>query len=131
MTKSRNSAASVNAPLALLYGTFLLAALGCVTAGVVGLRAYRAVTVRQPNAYAMQSAGQLIVEHLRLHSGARPRGWAELGDTCETTGTRILGADADAEIEELKSRVEVDWTADPEPIRAETNRTSATAGSDR
>ena len=87
----------------VLCGALLLAVVGCVTAVAIGLRAYRAVTVRQPNAYAMQSAGQLIVEHLRHHSGAWPRSWAELRDTCATAGTMILGADADAEIEELSA----------------------------
>lgn len=80
---------------------------------VFGLHAYRSVSVRQPNAYAMQSAGQLIVEHMRLHSGAWPKSWAELRDTCATTGIRVVAADADAEIEELRRRVEIDWAVEP------------------
>lgn len=108
---------STRAERLLRYAVVFLAAAGCLTAGVLGLHAYRGMTVRQRNAYAMQSAGQLIVEHLRLHSGAWPRCWAELRDTCATTSTRILGAEADAEIEELKRLVEVDWTTDTERLR--------------
>ena len=100
-------------------------ALTLVVAGLlawIGFSTYRSVTVRKPNAYAMQSVGHLIVEHMRLHSGAWPRGWAELQDTCAKTGSRILATSAEAEIEELKGRVEVDWDVDPEGMRRSARR---------
>ncbi len=92
-----------------------IAVLGMAVAAAV--RVYRTVKVRQPEAHAMQSAGQLIVEHMRLHSGSWPRSWTDLRDTCEVTGTRILSTNADAEIAELMRRVKIDWTADPEHLR--------------
>jgi hypothetical protein len=78
-----------------------------------GYAIHRVITVRKPNAYAMQSAGQLILDHMRLHSGRWPGSWAELQDTCDATGHHILATNAEGEIEELKRRVVIDWAADP------------------
>jgi hypothetical protein len=101
----------------LVFGVFtMILVVGCLALWL-GFRAFTSVTVRQPDAYAMQSAGQLIVDHLRLHSGAWPRSWAELRDTCAETGMHIVSTNADSEIEELKKRIEIDWSADPESIR--------------
>src|SRR6185437_6704318 len=98
----------------LLFGAIALALLtGCLVLWV-GFSAVKSITVRQPNAYAMQSAGQLIVEHMRLHSGAWPRNWDDLRDTRQASRVQILSTNADAEIEELKRRVEIDWGADPQ-----------------
>jgi hypothetical protein len=101
----------------VIFGALILALLaGCIVVWF-GVRAYKSITVRQPNAYAMQSAGQLIVDHMRLHSGAWPRSWTDLRDTCAATGKQILSTNADSEIEELKKRVEIDWGADPKSLR--------------
>ena len=86
----------------------LLAGAVAVTS-VLGVRAYRVGMVRQSNAYAMQSAGQLIVEHMRLHPGAWPSNWAELRDTCAASNSGIFSTNADEEIAELKGRIEIDW----------------------
>lgn len=94
---------------------FVLTAL-CVVVWIC-FRTHQTITVRQPNAYAMQSAGQLIIEHLRLHSGAWPKSWDELRDTCAASKTMILANDAVTEIEKLKSRVEIDWNVDVETVR--------------
>jgi hypothetical protein len=99
---------------------FSASTLALVVAGVViwfGPGVYRSITVRQPNSYAMQSAGQLIIEHLRRHSGAWPKSWAELRETCAISGMQILAKTPDAEIAELKKRVEIDWSADPARLR--------------
>jgi hypothetical protein len=101
----------------LLVGASILMLAAGGVVGWFGIGVYKAMAVRQPNAYAMQSAGQLIVEHMRLHSGAWPKSWTELRDTCATSHLNILSPNADTEIEELRKRVEIDWSVNPELIR--------------
>jgi hypothetical protein len=59
----------------------------------------------------------LVIEHLRLHAGVWPKSWDELRATCADTGTMMLSTNADTEIEELRKRIEIDWSVDPERIR--------------
>jgi hypothetical protein len=65
----------------------------------------------------MQAVGELIVEHMRLHSGAWPRSWKDLQNTCAVIGRGVFSTNADAEIEKLKKLIDVDWAADPEALR--------------
>jgi hypothetical protein len=101
----------------LLCGAVFLSVVCASLALWFGVRAFKSVTVRQPNAYAMQAVGELIVEHMRLHSGAWPRSWKDLQNTCAVIGRGVFSTNADAEIEKLKKLIDVDWAADPEALR--------------
>lgn len=100
----------------LIGASILILATGGIV-GWFGFGAYKSMTVRPTNAYAMQSVGQLIVEHMRLHSGAWPKSWTELRDTCATSRLNTFSTNADTEIEELKKRIEIDWSMNPERFR--------------
>ncbi|MSR57560.1 MAG: hypothetical protein EXS05_07800 [Planctomycetaceae bacterium] len=53
---------------------------------------------------------EMVIEHLRLHNGAWPRQWTDLRepfDRCVERSGRSWSFD------DLRSRVDVDWEADP------------------
>jgi hypothetical protein len=65
-----------------------------------------------PDAYALQSTTQLIIEHLNRHQGAWPRSWDDLRSTLEVSRIGILSTNPAIEIEMLRRRVAIDWSVD-------------------
>ena len=57
-----------------------LAGGGILIAAILAFRLYLLIAVVTPVAYAMQSAGALVVEYLRRHGGELPQGWNDLRD---------------------------------------------------
>ncbi|HAU37543.1 MAG TPA: hypothetical protein DCX07_07465 [Phycisphaerales bacterium] len=95
--------------IATLILTLLLAAVLCAgTFFVIAIRHCLKITV--PNAYAVWWVADMVIEHMEANDGAWPSGWNDLRDDYEWCTKK---AGRSWTFEELRSRVEVDWSADP------------------
>ncbi|MBN9690044.1 MAG: hypothetical protein J0M24_07375 [Verrucomicrobia bacterium] len=79
------------------------------------------------NAYAVWWTADLVIEHLEKHEGSWPRNWEELRATHDLAYTGLASTNRSdgawvAEfrprdtIDELKERVEIDWSANPQEL---------------
>lgn len=93
----------------------------CVLA--FGVIAYSFLQIRSTihNSYAVWWVADMVVEHMEANSGEWPANWSDLRDDYETCVSR---SGRPWRFEELRSRVEVDWSADPQSLLADS------AGSD-
>lgn len=82
------------------------------------------------NAYAVWWTADLVIEHMEKNGGSWPRSWDELRATSDHAykgtvstnrdGTMIAEFRPRESIDELKRRVEINWSADPkELVKAE------------
>ena len=70
-----------------------------------------------PDAYAAWDTGILIIEYLETHEDQWPRSWEQLmtaSATLEKNGKHLRGGSS--VYGELRSRVSIDWNADPDAI---------------
>ena len=68
-----------------------------------------------PEAYAAWDAATLVIEYMDTHDGAWPRSWDELLTAAKTLpkdDRRIRGTP----IDQLSTRVRIDWDADPRKL---------------
>jgi hypothetical protein len=98
-----------------------------VTAVVIGLGwlGYSLFTTWRgiPDAYAAWDTGTLLVEYLETHDNQWPRSWEELlaaTETLKQNGKHLRGANGEGGFiyGDLRSRVAIDWNADPQVIAA-------------
>ena len=78
-----------------------------------GWFAYRYARTVVHDSYAVWWVADLTIEHLKANDGAWPKGWDDLSDDYETF-TATHGRPWS--FEELRSRVAVDWNADPKQL---------------
>lgn len=96
--------------------TLLAAALALVALGIHSI--YHAVTTTVPNCYAAWWVADMVVEHMKSHDGAWPRGWEDLSAPYEACVER---SGRHWTFEELQQRVDVDWQADPKVLAEASN----------
>lgn len=89
------------------YKILFFLAIG--TLAGLGYLAYRIMETVN-NAYAMWWAGDLVVAYLEANDGAWPRSWDDLRGVYEKFERRPFS------FEELRGRVDIDWTVDPKEI---------------
>ena len=77
-----------------------------VAGGYFLYRVYEGV----PNAYAVWWVADMVIEHMEANGGRWPSGWDDLADDYETCTEK---AGRPWTFEDLRSRVDVDWDADP------------------
>lgn len=75
---------------------------------------HRVVTVVVPNAYATDWSAAMVIEYLKTHDNNWPQSWDDLREPYET-----LAAPQNCpwSFDEMKRRIMIDWTADPETLR--------------
>jgi hypothetical protein len=73
--------------------------------------AYRIVYITVPNCYAVWWVADMATEFMATHNDAWPSGWDDLREPYETLTKR---SGRPWTFDELRSRVNVDWDADPE-----------------
>lgn len=95
-----------------LVAGFCLFAAGCAAA--VGYAFWR-VGETVHDAYAVWHAADLVVEHMEGHGGAWPQSWDDL---CGTYESRATPGSGPASWEEIRARVEIDFTANPARLAA-------------
>lgn len=81
--------------------------------GIVVYSFYITVSVTVPNAYAVWVTAELIIQHMETHDGDWPRGWDDI-QPYYIPGTTI---ESPSGFDNLKRRVEVDWTVDIPTLR--------------
>ena len=93
----------------------ILAAAAVVLVALVLSTVLRLVDRAVQNAYAVWNVADLIVDHMRAHDGRWPRDWSDLAAACRQ---RYPSSDVDRMIAEYRERVVVDFSADPQALRA-------------
>lgn len=86
--------------------------------GVVGYVAYtvhRTVTKHIPNSYAVEWVAGMVIGHMEANDGVWPDGWDALRDDYAAA---VEGSGKPWTFDELRTRVAVDWDADPERLLA-------------
>jgi hypothetical protein len=73
------------------------------------------------NAYAVWWVADMVVEHLKANGGAWPQSWDDLRDDYHTCVKR---SGQPWSFEELRSRVVIDWRAEPSELAALANQGS-------
>ena len=87
---------------------------GFVTTLYVGWYVYFLDAVVLPNAYSQDWVSAMIIDYMKAHDDAWPRGWDDLRDPYEEPAK---AQNYPWSFEELQSRVAVDWKARPEILR--------------
>jgi hypothetical protein len=96
--------------------TILLAALAlALSLGGGALYLARRTANAIGDAYAGWWVADMVIEHMETHDGAWPRGWDDLREPYETCVRR---SGQPWTFEQLRSRVDVDWGADPVQLAA-------------
>jgi hypothetical protein len=88
-----------------------------------GIVFVREVLDRPRQAYAVWWTADLVIAYMERHDGAWPRSWEDLRTVAQPTakvtnstarhGSVIVEFRPQATIEELQSRVEIDWSVNP------------------
>ena len=91
-----------------VLGIVLLASISFAVHGMLALRRVTQETI--PDAYAAEWVGGMVVHHMAANGGAWPTGWEDLRDDYEAS---VAEVGRPWTFEELRNRVQVDWSADP------------------
>lgn len=67
-----------------------------------------------PNAYAVEWVADMVITHMEANNGRWPANWDDLRDDYEHDVQAVRARPWT--FDELRSRVEVDWQADPESL---------------
>lgn len=99
------------------FGLRTLLVLIAVFACVLGLGVYvvRSIDSSVRNMYAVWWVGDMIVMHLEKNEDRWPESWDDLRDDYDAC---VEEAGQPWTFQELRNRVEIDWNADPEALRA-------------
>lgn len=81
---------------------------------MVAYLAYQHVTETVRDAYAVWWVGDTVVEYLETHDRHWPQSWDDLRPSYEALCAKIGGAPWS--FEELRTRVEIDFAADPDQL---------------
>jgi hypothetical protein len=81
--------------------------------GFFAYQVYRYVYTTVPNAYAVWWVADMVIEHMEANGGRWPTGWDDLADDYEMCTKR---SGRPWTFEDLRSRVKVDWHADPKAL---------------
>jgi hypothetical protein len=76
--------------------------------------AVKTVTVVVPNAYALEWAAVLVIEHMAANQNRWPNSWADLKD--EYDRQVASGHQPAPAWQELQSRVQIDWNVDVDSL---------------
>jgi hypothetical protein len=99
----------------LLAGTTIaIASLACLI-----WAAYRTAMADMRNSYAVSWVSEMVVDFMKTHDDAWPSGWDDLKESYHSVARQASDPrppDYPWSFEELQSRVEVDWHADPKVL---------------
>ena len=98
----------MNTKRKIITGAIVAASLALIAGGVLLVRT---VIELPDNAYAMWGAGDLVVEHLKRTTNAWPKSWTDLEHTYRLL-EREHAHSVHSTLEEMRSRIQIDWTAD-------------------
>jgi hypothetical protein len=109
---------------AVRYAVIGAALLAVSAAGLAVWLFFQAVAGRQEEAYAVWQTADLVIDHMKRHKSAWPRGWDDLLPPAAGTGASVaerggvveVGFRPPADIGRLQELVEVDWSADPREL---------------
>ena len=88
----------------------------CVGVGIAWVRGVVTELRGIADAYAKWDAGTLLIEHMETHEGKWPAGWEDLRECygrLSGEGRKAEKPIWSASFEEIRSRIGIDWEADP------------------
>jgi len=92
---------------------FLVAVPLCTVALVGSAILVRGIGHGIDDAYAEWGAADMVIGYMEAHDGKWPRSWEELRPAFDAGGGRVGGWS----FEEYRSRIKIDFTADPTELR--------------
>lgn len=87
--------------------------------GYVGYTVLHIASQSVRDSYAVEWVAGMVIDHMKAHDGAWPASWEDLKDDYESA-TKEVGQPWT--FEELRNRVDVDWSADPNKLLQATPR---------